>query len=151
MCVKTGQRTFPDSPRACRAQAPCAENFFFHEVLFAKPPSMVCIQHGPFWSKQKWEQFYSVFFFFLKIALGTHTQKNPIRCWINEGSPRTAIIYMLSLFSAVAGEKNSMPACCPEICCAKANSYSKWQAEKAPRYLMDECSSPRQRGTFVRS
>lgn len=90
-------------------------------------------------------------FFLKKIALGTHTQKNPIPCWINEGSPRTAIICMLSLFSAVAGENNSMPACCPEICCAKANSCSKWQAEKAPRYLMDECSSPRQRGTFVRS
>lgn len=77
MCVKTGQRTFPDSLRACRAQAPCAENFFFHEVLFAKPPSMVCIQHCPFWSKQKWEQFYSVFFFLKKNSTrDTHTKKS---------------------------------------------------------------------------
>lgn len=123
MCVKTGQRTFPDSPRACRAQVPCAENFFFHEVLFAKPPSMVCIQHCPFWSKQNWEQFYSIFK--KKIALGTHTQKNPIPWWINEGSPRTDIICMLSFFNAVAGENNSMPACYPEICCAKANSWQQ--------------------------
>lgn len=81
---------------------------------------------------------------------GTH-KINPIPCWINEGSPKTAVIYMLSFFSAVTGENNSVPACCPERCCAKANSCSKWQAEKAPRYLMDDCSSLKQRGTFVRN
>lgn len=60
-----------------------------------------------------------------KIALGTHTHKNPIPWWINEGSPRTDIICMLSFFNAVAGENNSMPACYPEICCAKANSWQQ--------------------------
>lgn len=144
MCVKTEQRTFPESPRACRPQVPCAEKVFFPEVIFAKPSRMVYIQHCLFWSKQIGSSSTAS----LKKN-STHKKKNPIPCW--KAAPKTAIIYMLSFFSAVTGENNSVPACCPEICCAKANSCSKWQTEKAPRYLMDECCSLKPRGTFVRN
>jgi len=49
--------------------------------------------------------------FFQKVALDT--QKNPIPDKTDEGSPKTAIIHMLSFFSAVPGENNSVPAHCP--------------------------------------
>lgn len=64
MCVKTGQRTFPDSPRACNAKHNLCWNSFLPWSLY--------IQHCPFWSKQNWEQFYSVLKK-NKIALDTHT------------------------------------------------------------------------------
>lgn len=111
-------------------------------------PGYVGIQHHPFVGQEK---------------LGAVTQQlfskrnsirhktHPVPCRINEDSPKTAIIYLLSFFNAVAGENSSVPAHCPEICCAKANKCSTWQAEKAPRCLMDERSSPKQRGVFVRS
>lgn len=98
MCVETGWRTFRDSSRACRAVTLCWKNFLQWSFIF-QAPSMVCIGHYPFWSKKNWEQFYSVFK--KKNKLNTrdkHTKKNPIPCWINEGRPKTAIIYMLSFF-----------------------------------------------------
>lgn len=74
---------------------------------------------------------------FFQKELAPDMQKNLILCRINEDSPKTAIICEFSFFYAVAGEDSSVPACCPENCCAKASDHGMWQAEKAPRCLMN--------------
>lgn len=84
MCVKTEQRTFPESPRACRPQVPCAEKVFFPEVIFAKPSRMVYIQRCLFWSKQIGSS--STASLKKKIALEAHTKKKSHS--LLEGSPQ---------------------------------------------------------------
>lgn len=148
MCVKLGQRIFPRLPQGMWSSG----TLCWKGCL---PWSFICTLRSPMYSAlallgaRKAGSSDTMSFFEKEIAL--NAQNNSVPCSINEGSPKTAIIYTLSFFDAVAGENNSMHAHCPEICCARANNCSMWQAEKAPRCLMDECSSPKQRGIFVRS
>lgn len=77
MCVKTGQRTFPDSPRACRAQAPCAEIFFSMKFYLPSPPAWYVFSTVPSGASKTGSSSTASFFFFFKNSTrDTHTKKS---------------------------------------------------------------------------